>query len=121
MTKDFKGEVYLSSDGKNTVHFEADTPEGRTAGGEWAIKVYRALEKEFGTKADMWERTINKGNRSMEKKPSIVKEDQDSCPHTTFKVLQVKKEGSNKGKWFKTCENCKKFLSWMETEGENDN
>lgn len=36
-----------------------------------------------------------------------------ACSHTQFKVKQVKKEGANKGKWFKTCAQCGEFLGWV--------
>lgn len=42
------------------------------------------------------------------------------CLHETFKVLQVNKEGPNKGKYFKSCENCKKFLGWSEKKANED-
>ena len=48
--KDFIGEVYLSTDGKNTVFIRADTAESRKKGLEWAKVVYEALLKRYGTK-----------------------------------------------------------------------
>ncbi len=48
-------------------------------------------------------------------KPDYAKKQmQETCPHTTFKVYQVKKEGPNQGKWFKTCATCSKFIAWVE-------
>ena len=35
------------------------------------------------------------------------------CPHTEFWVNTVKKEGPNKGKEFKSCKKCKKFLGFI--------
>ncbi len=42
------------------------------------------------------------------------------CLHETFKIVQVQKEGPNKGKYFKSCENCKKFLGWSEKKANED-
>lgn len=46
----FEGEVWLSTDGKHTVHIKSSTEEGRKAGGEWAIEVYRKLEERLPTR-----------------------------------------------------------------------
>lgn len=43
----------------------------------------------------------------------------DECKHTDFWVNTVKKEGPNKGKEFKSCKSCKKFLGWH-TEDEDE-
>jgi hypothetical protein len=66
-----------------------------------------------------WNEATNKGNGAQTaalgpKKPTEVKDAQATCPHTQFKVLQVKKEGPNQGKWFKTCRVCSKFLGWID-------
>ena len=47
---DFEGEVYLSTDGKNTVHIKSSTKDGRRAGLSWAKAVYDRLRNTYGTK-----------------------------------------------------------------------
>ncbi len=42
------------------------------------------------------------------------------CLHETFKIIQVQKEGPNKGRYFKSCEKCKKFLGWSEKKTNED-
>ena len=56
-------ELYLSSDGKHTVHVKADSPEQMNGLAPYAKARYNKLLEEFGTKAQMWEAAINrKGN-----------------------------------------------------------
>lgn len=56
---EFEGEIFLSTDGKQTVHVKASTPTGRTAAGMWAMKSYKWILAELGSKADMWKETMN--------------------------------------------------------------
>lgn len=46
---------------------------------------------------------------------SEPKPDKLTCPHPDLKVMQVKKEGPNLGKWFENCERCGKFIKWVPT------
>jgi hypothetical protein len=55
----FEGEIFISSDGKNTVHAKASTPEGRKAAVKWSMQVYEELILKYGTKANMWEKNMN--------------------------------------------------------------
>ena len=34
------------------------------------------------------------------------------CLHAEFEVKQVQKEGANKGRYFKLCKDCNKFIGW---------
>jgi len=107
----FTGEIWLSTDGKHTVHIAADTAAGRKAGGKWAVEAYKWIVKELGTKPELWEEVMTKKNG---KEPERKEEKATStCPHTQFKVKQVSKEGPNKGKYFKVCVDCGKFLGWV--------
>lgn len=112
----FTGEIWLSTDGKHTVHVIADTPDGRKAGGEWAVKAYQWIVEQLGTKPKMWADVMN-GKQEREKetrhKSYAEKEIQENCPHPTFKILQVKKEGPNQRKYYKKCSQCGKFLGWV--------
>jgi len=47
---EFEGELFLSSDGKNTVHIKASTKEGRKAGLTWAKSLYDKLMHTYGSK-----------------------------------------------------------------------
>jgi len=58
---EFEGEVFLSTDGKHTVRYKANTEEGRKNGGKWAVSVYKGIVNAFGTKAQMWEKTMTNG------------------------------------------------------------
>lgn len=52
-------ELFLSSDGKHTVHVAAQTPEEMATLAPVAKALYRRVLEEFGTKADMWQSAIN--------------------------------------------------------------
>ena len=54
-------ELFLSTDGKHTVHVSAQTPEEMMALAPKAKALYQKVLTEFGTKAQMWESAI-KGN-----------------------------------------------------------
>lgn len=46
----FEGEIWLSTDAKNTVRVKATTADGRKAGLAWAKAVYDRLLFSYGTK-----------------------------------------------------------------------
>jgi hypothetical protein len=52
-------ELFLSTDGKHTVHVSADTPEQMTALVATAKALYQEVLAAFGTKAQMWQSAIN--------------------------------------------------------------
>jgi len=105
---DFTGEAFISSDGKNTVHFTADSEAGRKAGMAWAINAYKWLVEEFGTKADMWSEAMNgKKPPQPQPQPKLV-----DCQHYDRVELIVKKPGPNQGRKFILCKDCNKFLKW---------
>jgi hypothetical protein len=52
-------ELFLSTDGKHTVHVVAQTPEEMTKLAPVAKALYRRVIEEFGTKAQMWDAAIN--------------------------------------------------------------
>ena len=47
---EFESEVWLSTDGKHTVHVTAKDEQGRKAAGAWAVVVYDKLKERYGTK-----------------------------------------------------------------------
>ena len=57
---EFEGELFLSTDGKNTVHIKASNPSGRTAGLRWAKEVYDKLLITYGTKQGQAVKEYNK-------------------------------------------------------------
>jgi hypothetical protein len=50
---EFIGELFLSTDGKNTVHVKSATAEGRKAGLKWAKLVYDGMRSAYGTKQQL--------------------------------------------------------------------
>jgi len=56
---DFKLELFLSSDGKHTVHLETDTKEQRDEGIPYAKALYKKIIEEFGTKQSLNKSTYN--------------------------------------------------------------
>ena len=55
----FEGEVYLSTDGKHTVHVKASTQEGRKAALAWAKAAYDRIRFTYGTKQEANKKTYN--------------------------------------------------------------
>lgn len=55
--EEFEFELFLSSDGKNTVRIKASTPNGRKEGMAYARKVYDRLLARYGTKAEQYTKT----------------------------------------------------------------
>ena len=52
-------ELFLSTDGKHTVHASAQTPEEMAKLAPVAKALYRRVLEEFGTKAQMWQSAMN--------------------------------------------------------------
>ena len=48
-------ELYLSSEGKHTVHVSAETPEEMVKLLPQAKLIYEAVVRKYGTKAEMWQ------------------------------------------------------------------
>jgi len=55
-------ELFLSTDGKHTVHVSAETPKEMASLAPKAKELYKKVITEFGTKVQMWEGVMN-GNR----------------------------------------------------------
>ena len=56
-------ELFLSSDGKHTVHVAADTPEQLARLAPSARSLYQKVLESYGTKAQMWQAVTGaKGN-----------------------------------------------------------
>jgi len=52
-------ELYLSSDGKHTVHVSAETPEQMNTLAPYARKLYEQVLEQYGTKAELWQAARN--------------------------------------------------------------
>ena len=52
-------ELFLSTDGKHTVHASAETPEEMAELAPIAQALYEKVLKDYGTKAAMWQTAIN--------------------------------------------------------------
>ena len=64
-------ELYLSSDGKHTVHVGADTPEEMVKLLPQAQVIYDAVVRKYGTKARMWHEAGNGETvKTVEAKPA---------------------------------------------------
>jgi len=53
-------ELYLSSDGKHTVHVSAETPEELAELAPKAKALYEKIIESYGNKAQMWQLAIDK-------------------------------------------------------------
>jgi hypothetical protein len=57
--QDFEAELFLSTDGKQTVHVKASTKEGRASAIKWAKVVFEAVRSRYGTKQELNAKTYN--------------------------------------------------------------
>ena len=92
-------ELYLSTDGKHTVHAAAQTPEEMAKLAPVAKALYQKVLEEFGTKAALWQSVIN-GNghtngqaKSNGHAPVVKRMDtgvqEDAIPHCPIGYLPV--------------------------------
>jgi hypothetical protein len=83
--EDFEFELFLSSDGKNTVRIKATTPKARTEGMKYARKVYDRLLALYGTKAEQFT------------KVNGIQTDKKVAPTCSVHgITKIWKEGNNK-------------------------
>lgn len=80
-TGEFEGELFLSTDGKNTVHVKASSSQGRTAAFAWAKEVYDKLRIEYGTK------------QALEKKVQEGGQNYGNCSEHPSETLVMSKKG----------------------------
>ena len=100
---DFEFELFMSTDGKHTVHVKATTKEGKHAALRKAIETYDYIVARFGTKQALAVKEYGNGKKEV---------DQETCTHDLTKFVQAKTE-KNAGRWFKSCQKCNKFLGWQ--------
>lgn len=104
--EDYELEIYLSTDGKNTVHIKTNNPLARRNAIVKALETYEYLRTRFGTKQAQAVKEYGK------ERPEDDKAKQENCLHkeVVFKQSQTPK---NPGRWFKQCKTCNKFLGWQ--------
>jgi hypothetical protein len=102
---DFELEVFMSTDGKHTVHTKSKDRKSHQEAVNKAIEYYDYIKARFGTKQAQAVKEYKNGGKS--------EVDQETCPHTKFKYAQSKTE-KNPGRWFKGCADCGKFLGWQD-------
>jgi hypothetical protein len=92
-------ELFLSSDGKHTVHITAETPTEMAALVPEAKALYQDVLRTYGTKAQMWgEAMKGNGHATVEKRMDTVQEAPalyaPVCPvHQKQMVLRTGKRG----------------------------
>jgi len=99
---DYELEMYLSTDGKHTVHIIVKDPTMRHEAVKKAMELYDYVLARYGTKQAQAVKEYSK---------EVEKIDPATCKHEHTKVAQSKTE-KNPGRWFKTCQDCKSFLGW---------
>ena len=95
-------ELFLSSDGKHTVHISAETPEEFARLAPQAQALYEKVLERYGTKAQMWQTAIpvpGNGEAKVGKRIDTVAEAREAiaprCPmHDTPMVYRQGRFGS---------------------------
>jgi len=101
----YEFELWLSTDGKHSVHVKADSAEGKRKALIVATETYDYIISRYGTKQAQAVKEYSKNGDNKEVNP-------ETCPHTTTKFTQSHTD-KNPGRWFKSCVECKKFLGWQ--------
>ena len=102
----YEFELWLSTDGKNTVKVKAFTSEGKRKALKVATDTYDYIVARYGTKPKMW-------GDVMKKNGEPAKPDKSTCKHANVAYKESKTE-KNPGRWFKTCKDCGSFLGWKD-------
>ena len=101
----YEFELFLSTDGKHTIHVKAFDAPGKRKALRVATETYNYILTRYGTKQAQVVKEYGKENGE-------IKPDQEICKHTNVKFSQSHTE-KNPGKWFKSCTDCGKFMGWM--------
>ena len=104
--KKYTLELFISTDGKHTVHVTTDDPNSRREAVAKAMEIYDYLKARYGTKQAQAVKEYRNGNFE---KGGV---NQETCPHTNVAFKQSRTE-KNPGRWFKSCRDCGKFLGWQ--------
>ena len=73
-------ELYLSSDGKHTVHVSSDTPEEMVKLLPKARLIYDSVVAKYGTKARMWQQAAGGNGAEKGNGESASEADAPECP-----------------------------------------
>ena len=109
-------EIYLSSDGKNTLHLSAENTKELAKNLPFAKQLFRKMLDEYGTKVAMWSSVMN-GNGKSKEKPK-----QENLPHPApicsvhGKALEYK-EGPYG--WFWSCTTRLENGRWCKAEARS--
>ena len=103
--EDYELEMFLSTDGKHTVHVIVKNPNARRTAVKKAMEMYDYIEARYGTKQAQ-------SVREYAKEANGKTISQENCQHTQMKFAESKTE-KNPGRWFKSCISCGKFLGWQ--------
>ena len=99
---EYELELYLSTDGKHTVHFKVNDPKSRHEAVKKATELYDYILRRYGTKQAQAVKEYGNGHAV----------DPKICKHINVGFNQSKTE-KNPGRWFKSCKDCKEFLGWQ--------
>ena len=72
-------ELYLSTDGKHTVHVSADTTKNMNALRDYAMKLYAEVLEQYGTKPQLWADAKN-GHASAKSNGAVASEAKGTIP-----------------------------------------
>lgn len=103
--EEYELEMYLSTDGKHTIHVKVSEPKSRKIAIKKAMEIYDYILARYGTKQAQAVKEYAKENGG----EKISKE---SCKHVNMKFGQSRTE-KNPGRWFKSCRDCGEFLGWQ--------
>ena len=97
-------ELFLSTDGKHTVHVTANTPEEMATLAPKAKALYKKVLEEFGTKAQMWQWLKNSqsnGQATGKRSGTVEHARKTTIPRCVVHqdVPMVKRQGRNGAFW----------------------
>ena len=99
---EYEFELFLSTDGKHTVHTKANR-ENKNRAMKVATETYDYLLASYGTKQGQAVKEYGNGQAAVSP---------ETCKHINVGFSQSKTE-KNPGRWFKSCKSCHKFLGWQ--------
>jgi ribosome-associated translation inhibitor RaiA len=109
--EDYEVELFLSSDGKHTIHIKTGSRNAQKAIAE-AMDRFDFVLARYGTKQAQAVKEYGNGKSGMQNYDDKMAK-QDTCPHTSTKFVQSKTP-KNPGRWFKSCNDCGAFLGWQD-------
>lgn len=102
---EYEFELFLSTDGKHTVHVKSDR-DNKNRAMKVATETYDYILTRYGTKQGQAVKEYGNGRQA----PEV---NQETCKHVNVKFAQSKTD-KNPDRWFKGCRDCGKFLGWQQ-------